>query len=493
MARVPPIRLRAVNHAPMRRDGRYVVYWMIAARRATHNYGLQRAVEHAEALGKPLLVLEPLRVDYRWASDRLHRFVLDGMADNRRRFARRRVRYHPYVEPEPGAGKGLLEALAAEACVVVTDTFPTFFLPRAVAAAGRRLGVRLEEVDSCGLLPLRATDRAYPTAYAFRRLLHRALPPHLREPPLADPLARAELPAPAELPAAVTRRWPAVGGDLLAGDPASLAALPVDHRVPPVPYAGGTRAAVGRLRRWLRDALPRYAEGHRHPDDDAASGLSPWLHFGHLSAHQVFAEVAAREGWSPGDLPTRGHGRREGWWRMGPDAEAFLDELVTWRELGYHFCTLRSDHDRYGSLPEWARATLDAHRRDRRPHLYSRDRLEAAETDDPVWNAAQRQLLAEGRIHNHLRMLWGKKVIEWSASPEQALETLVELNNRHAVDGRDPNSHSGIFWCFGRHDRPWPERPIFGKVRYMSSASTRRKLRMTEYLRRWGSGGPTTP
>jgi deoxyribodipyrimidine photo-lyase len=173
---------------------------------------------------------------------------------------------------------------------------------------------------------------------------------------------------------------------------------------------------------------------------------------------------------------------------MSAGAEARLDELVTWRELGFNMAARRDDYDRYESLPDWARKTLEKHQRDRRPTVYSLEDFEAAATHDPLWNAAQRQLVREGRIHNYLRMLWGKKILEWSASPRDALETMIELNNRFALDGRDPNSYSGIFWCLGRYDRAWgPERPIFGTVRYMSSENTARKLHVTQYLRRYAA------
>jgi deoxyribodipyrimidine photo-lyase len=165
-----------------------------------------------------------------------------------------------------------------------------------------------------------------------------------------------------------------------------------------------------------------------------------------------------------------------------------LDQLVTWRELGLNFCSRRPDYDRYESLPEWARSTLDEHAADERPVIYSRGQLEGAQTHDAVWNAAQRQLLVEGRIQSYLRMLWGKKILEWSASPRDALETMLELNNKYALDGRDPSSYSGIFWCLGRYDRPWaPKRPIFGSIRFMSSASAQRKLKLREYLKHWNA------
>jgi deoxyribodipyrimidine photo-lyase len=173
---------------------------------------------------------------------------------------------------------------------------------------------------------------------------------------------------------------------------------------------------------------------------------------------------------------------------MSPPAESFLDELITWRELGYNFCHQRRDYEKYSSLPDWARATLEVHASDKREHMYSLAEFENAATHDELWNAAQRELVREGRIHNYLRMLWGKKILEWTASPEQALEVMIELNNKYALDGRNPNSYSGIFWILGRYDRPWgPERKIFGKIRYMSSANTARKVHVDDYLAKYGA------
>jgi deoxyribodipyrimidine photo-lyase len=486
---VPPTTLRifAANDAPLHERGSYVLYWMIAARRTTWSFALDRALAYARELDRPLLVLEALRAGYRWASDRMHAFVLQGMADNARRFARAHVTYLPYVEPAPGQGSGLLEALARHACVVITDEQPGFFLPHMVAAAARRLDVRLETVDGNGILPLRALDRAYPTAATFRRALQKTIAPHLVDAPSADPLRR--LPASvrdADLPHGISRRWPAASSALLAADAAALAALPIDHAVAPAPYRGGAIAAAAQLDTFIAERLARYPE-RNHPDVDAASGLSPYLHFGHISAHEIVARVWDDAGWDPSRLAgAKVTGSREGWWGLPAYAEAFLDELITWRELGYGFCFHRTDYDRYAALPDWARATLAAHVRDPRPERYTRAQLEAAGTGDPVWNAAQRELVATGRIHNYLRMLWGKRVLEWSVKPETALATLIHLNNKYAVDGRDPNSYSGILWCFGLFDRAWgPERPIFGTVRYMSSQATLRKLKMKRYLARW--------
>lgn len=486
-AQVPAIRVRSCNTARIEKQGEYVLYWMIAYRRPGWNFALQRAVEHATFLKKPLVVLEALRAGYPWASDRLHRFVMDGMLDNLRHFEGYPVRYYPYVEPHSGAGSGLLGALAASACVVVTDDFPCFFLPRMVQAAARRMPVQLEAVDSNGLLPMRAAPSVFKTAYSFRRYLQNNLHAHLQTFPIEDPLQES-LPRKVDLPEAITQRWPQVDEKALSPETALQSSLPIDHRVPCVQERGGFVQAVQKARAFLDAKLGLYEEVHNHPDENASSNLSPWLHFGHVSTHFIFAELAADAGWSVADLPVTGNGSKQGWWKLPSSTEGFLDELVTWRELGFNMCAHQQDYDQYGSLPEWARATLGQHVADKRRHLYTLEQFEPAQTHDEVWNAAQRQLLTEGRIHNYMRMLWGKKILEWTTSPQQALSIMIELNNKYALDGRDPNSYSGIFWVLGRYDRPWgPERPILGKIRYMSSESTKRKLRVSDYLHHYGS------
>jgi len=483
---VPAVRIRLANDAPVRAERSCVLYWMVAARRTGSNFALQRAVELARELRRPLVVFEPLRAGYAWASDRLHAFVLQGMADNARALARSRVRYLPYVETRPGDGAGLLEALAAAAAVVVTDDAPVFFLPRMVAAAAGRPDVRVEAVGGHGLHPLRAVDRVFPTAFSYRAHLHKTLRGHLDDVPLADPLAGVRLP-PAPSLDGVVARWGEAPPALLSGSAAELARLSIDHGVAPVAIRGGAEAGRARLAAFVAHDLATYADDRNDPDEPRTSGLSPYLHFGHLSAHEVFEAVMSHEGWTRRRLAASGGGKREGWWGVGRGAESFLDQLVTWREVGFNAAAHQADYDRYETLPAWAQATLAAHAADPRPHRYDRDAFERAVTHDPLWNAAQIELVREGRIHTYLRMLWGKKILEWSPTPESALETMIALNNKYALDGRDPNSYSGIFWCLGRYDRPWgPERDIFGTVRYMSSENTAKKLRVKEYLKQYG-------
>lgn len=487
MDRVPAIRIRAVNRAPAQPDGRFVLYWMTANRRLTANFSLDRALELCSEFHKPLVIFEALRCDYRWASDRLHSFVLDGMKENAAECERYGITYFCYLEPAPRSGSGLLQALAAEACAVVTDDFPCFFLPRMVKAAAGKLRVQLEAVDSNGWLPLRATEQVFARAFDFRRYLQKTLPNHFSSAPRNNPLHGAAIARHAALSGAIAKRWPPAHKDILEKGGSLLASLPIDHETPPAALQGGHAAGRRRLKDFLERKLSRYPDERNEPDMDATSGLSPYLHFGHLSTHEIFLELARIEDWRPEKLPLRSTGAREGWWNMSAPAENFLDELVTWREVGYNFSSHRPDYDRYDSLPSWARATLEEHARDERERVYTLQEFEFARTHDPLWNAAQNQIVREGRMHNYMRMLWGKKIIEWSRSPREAAEIMIELNNKYGIDGRDPNSYSGIFWVLGRYDRPWgPERPVFGKVRYMSSENTARKVSVRAFLERYG-------
>lgn len=484
--RVPQSRVRTVGVKEVHPGRSFVLYWMNAARRPAWNYALDRAIEWSFEFRKPLVILEALRCGYAWASERLHAFVLQGMAANAAALRSKPVFYYPYVERAAGEGSGLLARLGASACVVVTDDFPSFFLPRMIDSAGRQLDTRLEAVDSNGLLPMRSPNRAFARAFDFRRFLQKTLAPHLEQPPQARPFEAIRLPAPMEPDRSIFERWPAARPQELAAAPAVLSALPIDHGVAPVEDEGGHWAANRRLAAFLGEGLFHYGERRNSVDSESSSRLSAYLHFGHISPHQIFHELAHREGWRPSQLAGTTLGAKAGWWNMSPGAEAFLDQLVTWRELGLNACCYTPQFDQYSSLPDWSKATLARHAGDARPFVYTLEQFEMSQTHDPIWNAAQRQLSRDGRIANYLRMLWGKKILHWSRSPQDALSIMIELNNKYAVDGRDPNSYSGIFWTLGRYDRPWPERPIFGKVRYMSSESTAKKINLKEYLAAYG-------
>ncbi|MGD2120402.1 MAG: FAD-binding domain-containing protein [Gemmatimonadota bacterium] len=487
MTSVPKLRVQTPYGSSLDPDGAYVLYWMTAFRRLGWNYALQHAAEMARELGKPLVIFELLLVDYPYASSRLHTFMLEGMAERSEQLKGSPVFHYPFVERAPGEGRGLFRQLASEACVVVSDEYPCFIIPEMVAGPGSEVGIRFDLVDSNGLLPLRASDRVFSAAYHFRRFLQKTLPDHLPELPNPDPLGVPLAGSEGAVAERVLRRWPPANGSLLRGERRAVSELPLDLSVSPSPMRGGTAPARALLDRFLTTGLGRYHEDRNHPDRPATSGLSPYLHFGNISSHEVFVAVSSSEGWTPLRLSLQTDGSRSGWWGMSKGAESFLDQLVTWRELGFNMSFLREDYKEYVSLPEWARITLEEHEIDERPHLYDYSDFLEARTADPLWNAAQRQLLEEGMIHNYLRMLWGKKILEWTPSAREALDIMIDLNDRFALDGRDPNSYSGIFWCLGRYDRGWTERPVFGKVRSMSSERTRKKVDMESYLERFGS------
>lgn len=480
---VPGARVRVVNNRPINSDGAFVVYWMITARRTRSNFALQRAVELANELKRPLVVLEALRCDYPWASDRLHTFVLEGMAVNAKAVAGTRARYYPYVERRSGHGHGLISALASAAAAIVTDWYPGFFIPRMLDKAAQQAACRLEAVDSNGLIPLADHPRAFPTARGFRGFAQRSLRGHLRDVPVDEPLADLPTTGKPVIPMEITSRWPALDAPALRSPSSFLEQLPLDHTVMAVATTkGGSAQAAATLRSFISDRLPQYDSNSNHPDLDATSHLSPYLHFGHISAHEVFAAVMTAERWTTRKLGTSARGAREGWWGTSKAAEAFLDQLVVWRELAFNGAQHSPDYGNYATLPAWARRTLEDHQSDERTHVYELDTFDRAATHDDVWNAAMHQLKRDGWFHGYMRMLWGKKILEWSATPQDALATMEQLMNRYSLDGRDPVSYASYAWVLGLYDRPWPERPIYGVVRSMTSESAKRKLKLKQYL-----------
>lgn len=473
---VPKGRVRVLNGAsPQPRD--YVLYWMTSFRRAKSNFALDRAIEVARQMKRPLLVFEALRVGYEFANDRLHTFVLQGMRDNERAFKDSPVKYLSYVERAAGEGKGLLEALAKRACVVVGDDWPCFFVPTMQLALAQRIDCRFEVVDSNGLYPMHDTPRVFTTAHSFRVHLQKVLPAHLMQFPSEQPLARLELP---RFDAPLPTKWK-------FGHEVEVSTLPIDHSVRAVPTTGGSEAAEQRLAHFIAKILPTYGESRNEPELDGTSALSPYLHFGHVSTHQVFAKVVATEKWSVEKLGPSIGGAKEGWWQLNPNAEGFLDQLVTWRELSFNMTSHRPDDYRsLDELPDYARETIRKHAGDRREKTYTLQQLERSQTHDRLWNATMGQLRETGWFHNYLRMLWGKKIYEWSKSASEALHAMEYLMGKYSLDGRDPISYSGYFWILGRYDRAWgPERKVFGTLRYMSSDNTAKKLKVKGFMDRF--------
>ncbi|MEE2758870.1 MAG: deoxyribodipyrimidine photolyase [Candidatus Thermoplasmatota archaeon] len=493
---LPTERIHVLNEREINHNGDYVLYWMIANRRVHFNPSLERAIKLAEELGKPLLVFEAISTRHKFASDRIITFMVQGMLDNLEQFKAHKIRYIPWVSTPLQSGAGLLEKLAMRATIVITDSFPTYHPKHVVEQIKLRLEVRFEAVDGNGLLPMSVGNHAFSTAHAFRRHMHKNFVQYWNE--ICEEISipkEHELWIPDDIFESILDssgveltplEWLWRVSQCGKIGQTALVALDIDHEVTAVAsYSGGHSNAIVKLNRFIDDGLDRYHTDRNDFVKPAVSGLSPWFHFGHLSTTEVVLRILQREKWNPSFIDQSRRGSRNGWWGLSEPIEAFLDQIITWRELGFNFAFHRDDHTSIESIPEWAKKSLQEHRNDLRK-TYTFEQLEAAATDDELWNSAQRQLKGIGVIHNYLRMLWGKRILEWAPSPEIAADWMINLNDRWALDGRDPNSYTGIFWVLGRHDRAWgPERPVFGKVRYMSSANTARKLKVDTYLARW--------
>jgi len=446
-------RVTKLNDAPENTNGRYVLYWMQMFKRASHNYALNFAIQMANERRLPVVVYEGLTFSYPWASDRFHTFILEGVEEKQAEFVERGIRYSFYLQRSKNDPRNTVAQLARDAALVVTDDYPCFIIPRHNERISH-LNLAVYAVDANGMVPLSALPKEEYAAYTIRPKINRVLPdlPRIINTPHVD-LSKPNL----DIDCPETN----VSRDNIAE---LVSQCDIDHSVKPSDrYRGGTKAARQRLTHFVQHILPHYDKTQKEPSIDGVSRLSPYLHFGFISIQEVVAAVEKAK---------------------APKVakEAFLEQAIVRRELSFNFTRHNPHYDSLQSLPDWAQQTMRDHARDPRPELLDAEKIEAAETYDELWNAAQRELLTTGHLHNYVRMLWGKRVIEWQPSYEMAFELLVHLNNKYALDGRDPNSYAGILWCFGKHDRPWFEREIFGTIRYMTSQSMAKKFNARRYL-----------
>tara|TARA_R110001599_G_scaffold84130_2_gene226768 strand:- start:193593 stop:195077 length:1485 start_codon:yes stop_codon:yes gene_type:complete len=475
------------NNNEPNENGDYVLYWMQINRRFQYNYALEYAVGWANKLGKPLLIYEGLSIEYPWACDRFHAFIMQGMKENLEFTQSNDLNYFSFVEPEIGAGKGLFYRLAENACTVISDEYPVFIIKKHNERVADKIDVPYTTIDSNGIIPLGVTDKDPYSAYLFRKIMQKHFKEGFTNPPKKDPIDELENKDQIELPKDFLNDYPKVD-KMLENIEETISGLDIDHEVGVIDMTGTRQAALGKLGQFIGHSLLEYDEKRNHPDKKKTSGLSPWLHFGKISEFEIVKAALEHqpEGWTLEDLTPNG-GKNSGFFNGDENIESFLDEVITWREVGFHFAHHVDNYDEFESLPNWARTTMEEHKDDVREYVYTLEEFELSKTHDEIWNAAQTQLREEGIIHNYLRMLWGKKIIEWTPNHRTALEYMIELNNKYAIDGRDPNSYSGIFWCFGRFDRAWQEREIFGKLRYMTSESTRKKVKLDQYLAKYGN------
>lgn len=424
-------------------------------RRTRHNHALAHAVRLANEQSLPVLFYEGLTCSYPYASARLHTFILEGVPDTAARLREVGIGYVFYLRRRRSDPDDVLYRLAADAAAVVTDDYPTFVARRHNARVPEKIDIPYVVVDSSCVVPMsRIAKREY-AAYTIRPKIRKLL---------ADCLRPVE-------PLRVTHRYhglvPQFHTEVLNTHiPDLVATCEIDQTVrPSSEYRGGSVEAERRLKHFLENNLRRYARQKNEPSAHATSGLSPYLHFGHISPIEVALRVRAYAA------------------EHKLIADEFLEELIVRRELAFNHARYSEDPAALDTLPAWALESMRQHASDPRSPRYDRDQLERCATYDPLWNATQKELLVRGTIHGYYRMYWGKKIVEWSPTYQEALDAMVYLHDRYALDGRDPNTYTNILWCLGLHDRPWPERPIYGKIRSMSYEGMRRKTDVDAYLR----------
>ncbi|MEF2277109.1 deoxyribodipyrimidine photo-lyase [Deinococcus sp. YIM 134068] len=444
---IQPERVRVLRPGEPGRGG-FVLLWVQSSVRTHDNHALEYAVGEARRLGVPLAAVFGLNPGYPEANARHFQYLLEGLRDVREGLKARGIPFSIRIGNTPDEVLGA----AQDACLVVTDR--GYLRPGRQwrADLAQRLEVPFVQVESDAVVPINTvSDKQEFAARTIRPKIHR----HLE---------RFLVPVDVQEGAQGHPDW---DPGLDVSDPAlTVRALGVDNSVPPGEEEGGEVAALKRLGHFVTRLLPRYDAGRRDPNADGGSRLSAYLHYGHISP--LTAALAARE-------------HSDG----GPGLDTFLEEMIVRRELSFNYCEFNSAYDRYEGLPTWTRQALEDHAADPRPHLYTREEFDAAATHDRYWNAAHTEMVRTGRMHNAMRMYWGKKILEWSATPQEAYDTTLWLNNRYELDGRDANSYVSVGWVFGLHDRPWARRPIFGTVRYLAASGLNRKFDVEAYARRW--------
>ncbi len=448
-------RVSLVQERPVDESKPYVLYWMHHAIRDHENPALDVALVAGNLIERPVLIYQGLGGRHPYNADRHHVFIMEGARDVQQGLAKRGIAYRFHL-PEIPERPGPLPELVRNAALIITETFPAPPFPRWTQAIAKRATVPLWTVDCSCIVPMASIGRAFERAFQFRKHTQEAFQARVKCAWKEQTPAQAMYAGP----------LPFKGLDLQTANIHDLSArCRIDHGIGPVHHTrGGSRAGYARWDAFKRQGLRAYA---RLRNDAAVapprgvSRLSAYLHYGMISPLRIAREAAA-----------------DG----SAGATKFLDELLIWRELAHNFCFQTPDPESLACLPDWARETLERHRDDPRPVLFSPERLERARTGQPLWDAAQRSLLRQGELHNNLRMTWGKALLDWTASPDEALKRLIDLNHRLALDGCDPNSYGGILWCLGLFDRPFhPEQPIIGALRARPLAEHARRLDLARY------------
>ncbi len=475
-------RVREVNKKNIIEENDYILYWMQAYRRLNYNHALEYANHLSHKYKKELVIFEGIRSNYPWNSERIHQFILEGIKDNYEKAKELGINYFSYVETDKEISKNILIDFSKKACAVITDDFPCFIIPNHIEKFAKQIGVKLFAVDSNSIIPISKYGEVSATARGLRTRIHKNFEEaYLNKSKKVISFFQTKKKSKFNYESFIPTE---------KNISEVMQKLKFTNQVPKVEIHGGYNEAKNKLNLFLEKNLNRYKDFRSNPHSPEitpGSALSPYLHFGHISTDEIITEIFnfnSKNEWTIKNLNTDSKGDRENFFHTNQNINSYLDELLTWRDVGYLFFWNKKEFNKdLNSLPNWVKENLKKHTPDKREYLYSKKEFEEAKTHDSIWNSAQKELVITGKMHNYMRMLWGKKIIEWSKTYQEAFETMEELNNKYALDGRNPNSYTGILWCFGLFDRPWfPERPVHGVLRYMSSDSTKRKFKLGEYL-----------
>lgn len=429
------------------RDGKYVLYWMQAAQRAEYNHTLEYSIRKANELRKPVLVFFGITENWPQANWRHYFFMLEGLKKVRRELRARGIQMIIRRQsPDVGAAE-----LADAAALVIVDAGQLRIQRKWRRNAAGRIKCPFYEVETNLIVPVeQASDKENFSAGTFRPRITKQLDKYLV--PLKHTKPKLD---------SLSLKFKSF--DVENIDKA-VSKLDIDHSVGKVTsFEGGTDQAKRQLRDFLKNKLNKFDKLRNDPCADCVSGMSSYLHFGQISPLYIALEV----------LKTSGRGK-----------DAYLEELIVRRELSHNFVFYNDKYDMFACLAPWAKRTLNFHRVDKRQYIYSLEDFEQAKTHDPYWNAAQKEMVLTGKMHGYMRMYWGKKILEWSRNPQTGFKIALELNNKYELDGRGPNAFAGVAWCFGKHDRAWSERPVFGKIRYMNANGLKRKFDPDAYVKK---------
>lgn len=454
-------RVRVLKHASCRRT--FVLYWMCTAMRVDENPALDIAIHTANRLSIPLLVYQGLSNRYPFASDRHHTFILEGARDVQQQLKKKGI---PYIFHIDGTSRvPALKILANMSSLIITEDMPTPHLRSWTQKLSNNTDTAFWKVDTACILPMSVSTKRYERAFRFRddfkinrnnRISWEWLPPTLEH---TTPLPTLPI-APVDLQSTNLSEL--------------VAQCPIDHTIPPVrDTTGGSKAGYQRWKKFIQHGIEAYHYKRNDPNAHGSSRMSAYLHYGQVSPFRLAREAARKK---------------------GKGAEKYLDELLIWRELSYHWCDKTSNPQSLKALPQWAQTTLSQQSSTVRFQKQPWETLLRGKSPSHLWNLAQQSLLRHGELHNNLRMTWGKMLHQWTDSPEQTLRWLLDLNNRLALDGRDPSSYGGLLWCLGLFDRPFPPvKSLYGTVRIRNERAHNGRLDTETYMKHVHRNQDNTP